>query len=214
MTASKVILWRHGQTDLNIEGRIQGGCDFPLNARGREQARLVAPHIASLAPTKIVASPLSRAHDTAKAAAELLGLDIELDARLQERNYGKWEKMTREEILAKYPDEYRVWRQGGQPEGVDVEPNSSVGERMYKAVTEHATRMESGILLVVAHGGAIRTGVTRLLGLDPEWPGIYGMDNCHWAALSSRPGKNPEWMLTSYNRTVPTGADFLTEWTK
>ncbi len=214
MSASKVILWRHGQTDLNIEGRIQGSCDIPLNECGREQARCVAPHIAQLAPAAIVASPLIRAVVTAQAVADLLGLPIVTDEGLQERHYGFWEKMTRDEIAARYPHEYALWRTGGQPVGVDVETNASVGARFSAAVNRHAQALESGTLLVVAHGGSIRAGVATLLGLDAAWPGLYGMDNCHWAALSRRSADAPTWMLTSYNRTVPTGEDFLTSWTK
>ena len=60
-----LILWRHGQTDYNLQGRIQGRDDIPLNETGREQARRAADGIAALAPTRIVSSPLTRARATA-----------------------------------------------------------------------------------------------------------------------------------------------------
>ena len=64
-----LILWRHGQTDYNSQGRIQGRVDVPLNETGRDQARRAAEDIAALGPTRIVSSPLVRARDTAEALA-------------------------------------------------------------------------------------------------------------------------------------------------
>ena len=59
-----LILWRHGQTDYNSQGRIQGQVDIPLNETGRDQARRASEGIAALRPTRIVSSPLVRARAT------------------------------------------------------------------------------------------------------------------------------------------------------
>lgn len=77
-----LILWRHGQTDYNSQGRIQGQVDVPLNETGRDQARRAAEDIAALGPTRIVSSPLIRARDTAEALASLTGLSVEIDEGL------------------------------------------------------------------------------------------------------------------------------------
>ena len=90
MSAGRVVLWRHGQTDLNVQVRIQGSQDFPLNDVGRAQAAAIAAEIASLEPVRILSSPLSRAADTAKCVSELVGLPVEHDERLKERDYGQW----------------------------------------------------------------------------------------------------------------------------
>ena len=66
-----LILWRHGQTDYNRQGRIQGRVDIPLNDIGREQAQRAADGIAALGPTRIVSSPLVRARATAEVLASL-----------------------------------------------------------------------------------------------------------------------------------------------
>lgn len=201
MSADRVVLWRHGQTDLNVAGRIQGSQDFPLNETGREQARSVAVELAQLNPAMIVSSPLSRALDTARALGGVTGLDVEVDARLVERCYGEWEGLTREDMVAANPREYAVWRAGGHPEGLGVERNSVVADRIQSAVWDAAAKMDGGTLIVVAHGAALRAGVTAMLGMDPEgWTGLRGMDNCHWAMLVPRPERTPEWLLISYNR--------------
>lgn len=200
MSASRVVLWRHGQTDWNLEGRIQGARDFPLNEAGRAQAREVAMTVAGLNPSVIVSSPLSRARDTAQAVADIVGLTVQYDHRFHERNYGAWEGKTREELLDEYPDAYDVWRNGGQPQGLGIEANSELGARFLEGVAEHAHDMDSGTLLIVAHGAAIRAGVTTLMGLDPEtWSGLRGMDNCHWAIMTPQDNRHPAWRLVGYN---------------
>jgi broad specificity phosphatase PhoE len=203
VTAERVILLRHGQTDWNIQGRIQGARDFPLNKTGRAQARAAAPAIAALGPRKIVSSPLSRARDTAHEIAILLGLPVELDQRLEERNYGDWEGLNREQLIALNPTQYAVWRDGGQPEGLGIEHNDAVGERVALAVNDHAGAADGGTILFVAHGAAIRAGVTTLLGMNAgSWAGLRGLDNCHWAILTPQRNRTPHWRLVAYNLSV------------
>lgn len=203
MSARRVILWRHGQTDLNVEQRIQGAQDFPLNDVGREQAARIAPEIAAVAPDRIISSPLSRAVDTTQRVVEILGVPMELDGRLRERNYGEWEGLTRDEIKERDPEQFQVWIDGGYPEGLGVETNVDVGERVAEAVNEAADEMRTGTLLVVAHGAAIRAGVCALLGLGSEnWSGFRGMDNCHFAILNRQENRNPGWCVHSYNQVI------------
>ena len=75
MTAGKVLLLRHGQTDWNVALRLQGQSDIDLNEVGREQARSVAAALAALEPAAVAASDLSRARETAELVAGGLGLD-------------------------------------------------------------------------------------------------------------------------------------------
>ena len=117
MSARRVVLWRHGQTDLNVQQRIQGAQDFPLNDVGRAQAARVAHEVAAMSPDRIISSPLSRASDTAQQVVELVGIPMEWDGRLRERNYGEWEGLTRTQIQKRDPEQFRVWIDGGYPEG-------------------------------------------------------------------------------------------------
>ncbi|MDO4887254.1 MAG: histidine phosphatase family protein [Actinomycetaceae bacterium] len=202
MSARRVVLWRHGQTDLNISFRIQGSLDIPLNDAGREQASAAAEHIARLEPTAIVSSPLSRAHETARALAEVTGLDVAKDERLAERDFGQWEGLDREAIAGRWPEQFNAWSSGLQPQGVGVETKTAVGERVSRAVAHWAGQTD-GTLVVVAHGSALMCGVIALLGMDPaQWDGFRGMDNCHWSIVLPQPERNPRWRVYAYNRGV------------
>jgi len=92
----KIALIRHGPTVWNEEGRIQGQKDLPLSEAGRAKMAALAPP-QGFEKTRAYASPLGRAIETAK----LLGLDPAIDARLVEHHWGRWEGLTREEILAR-----------------------------------------------------------------------------------------------------------------
>ena len=92
-----LLLVRHGETDWNRLGRWQGHSDTPLNARGREQARELAPQLDGV--DVVYSSDLARARETAEILAEELGADVRLDARLRERGFGAWEGLTAAEIV-------------------------------------------------------------------------------------------------------------------
>ncbi|MFT0846787.1 histidine phosphatase family protein [Actinomycetaceae bacterium L2_0104] len=212
MSASRVILWRHGQTDLNVQARIQGSQDFPLNDVGRAQAAAISKEIAAMEPVRILSSPLSRASDTAQYVADRVGVPIELDSRLRERDYGEWEGLDGSEIHARNPEQHQVWRDGGHPSGLGIERNTAVGQRVAAAVNEASEQMEDGTLLVTAHGAAIRAGVAALLDLSSDvWTGLRGLDNCHWALLVPQSNRNPKWCLMYYNQMIaPQNAAELT----
>ncbi|MDO5673176.1 MAG: histidine phosphatase family protein [Actinomycetaceae bacterium] len=220
MTASTIVLLRHGQTDHNAEGRIQGQIDIPLNDLGRAQAaamaKVLAPRLldpvdldaayrGSRVPLsggaiKVVSSPLSRAVDTASPLAALLGVAVETDDVLKERNFGLWEGMTGPEIRERWPAEHKVWRGGGDPEGVGVETRLDLGLRVAAGLRRLAKGMsEGGTLVCVAHGSAITQGLSVLLDLDPQnWFGMRGLYNCHWAVVTPQ-GRRPGWLLQAYN---------------
>jgi len=85
----KVVIWRHGQTDWNIENRFQGHSDIPLNKVGEYQAREAAKVLAGMKPDRIIASDLMRAKATAQALADLVDLTVEINPLLRETNGGK-----------------------------------------------------------------------------------------------------------------------------
>ncbi len=142
-------LVRHGETDWNRERRIQGSTDIPLNDTGREQARATGALLASRRWTAIVASPLSRAAETARLIGEHVGLsEPELEQRLVERDYGAAEGLTGAEIDALYPD-------GAEVPG--REPREAVAVRAVAALHDLAARHPGEAVIVVAHGGVIRS---------------------------------------------------------
>ena len=199
-----LLLWRHGQTDLNVEKRIQGcGIDAELNAVGRAQAQHAAQVLAQMPIARIVASPLRRAWETACAGAKVLGLEVTPEPRLRERSFGLWEGLTGAEILDKWPDAFTTWRDFGDPANageLGVETRAQVGRRIADSLRDYAAQMPGeDTWLFVSHGSASVQGIITLLGLDPgQWSGLHGMDNCHWARLQES-RRAPGWSLRGYN---------------
>ena len=191
------MLWRHGQTNWNVEHRFQGHTDISLDETGEAQADYAARRLATLMPTAIVSSDLSRAQQTAAALSRLTGLPVTPDKGLRERSGGVWEGLTDTEIRERYPRERASW---DPPEG---EPTSVVADRMSGAINRVAAGLEPGQLaVVVSHGAALRIGMERVLGLPAEGIGVLGpLANCSWSVLSVADGR---WRLLEYNAgTLP-----------
>jgi probable phosphoglycerate mutase len=91
MSQPRIVLWRHGQTDWNIENRFQGHTDIALNAVGRFQVEHAAKVLIGMNPIKIVSSDLTRTQETASALSNLAGVATIIDAGLRETNGGNWE---------------------------------------------------------------------------------------------------------------------------
>ena len=94
MSLRRLVLLRHGQTDFNVGGRMQGHLDSMLTETGVEQAAAVAPEIARLMPDRVISSDLRRAVDTADQVAAACGLPVKYDARLRETHLGEWQGRT------------------------------------------------------------------------------------------------------------------------
>ena len=142
-------LVRHGETDWNLAGRIQGATDIPLNDTGRDQARATGIKMQGRKWDVIVSSPLARAFETASIIASLIGLPepTPIDG-LVERNYGEAEGMTGPELESVYPSDSPV---PGREERSDVKV------RVLAALHELARDYPGKNVVVVAHGGVIRS---------------------------------------------------------
>lgn len=202
MTAGRVVLWRHGRTAWNADARLQGQSDIPLDEVGQWQAATAAQALAGQHRiTRIVSSDLGRAHATAQALGRVTRVPVQTDVRLRERSFGQWEGLTGDEIAAGWPEEQKVWRAGGHPEGIDAESRAAVQARMVEAVQAHAAELgREDVLVLVSHGAAIGAGLTGLLGLPAEWRGLSGMSNAHWAeVVPTRPDTVPAWTVQVLN---------------
>ncbi|MEV0278264.1 histidine phosphatase family protein [Streptomyces sp. NPDC050610] len=199
----RIVLWRHGQTLWNLERRFQGTTDIELTGTGVEQARRAARLLAALRPDAIVASDLRRAAATAAELAAVTGLEIAHDARLRETFAGEWQGLTHEEILARFGEQYTAWKRGEAVRRGGGELETEVAERAAPVVLDHAEKLpDGGTLVVVSHGGTIRTTIGRLLGLDPyTWESLGGLSNCCWSVL----GEGARgWRLQEHNAgTLP-----------
>ncbi len=165
---ARVIMIRHGETDWSRDARWQGHADVPLNARGVEQANLLAPVLAVHGPTHLVASDLARTQQTLQPLADLLGLPVAVDADLREIDVGSWAGLTHEEAQKRDPEGAARHDAGGTG-WTDGETYGDVAVRGERALLRHTEGLDSSALVVImAHGGLIGAVVGRLLGLTPE----------------------------------------------
>ena len=208
MTLRRVVLLRHGQTDYNVAGRMQGHIDSQLTEEGREQALRAAPVLGAMPFDRIVSSDLARAVDTANTIADVLGLPVKLDPRLRETHLGEWQGRRVDEVEVDYPGQIAEWR--GDPRWTPPggESRVDVVRRSLPVVEEIDADLadEPGAqsLLIVAHGGMIGGMVSGLLDLPEDvWPIIGGMGNCKWAVVARR-ADHPRWRLSGYNIGVTT----------
>ncbi|TRV81862.1 histidine phosphatase family protein [Streptomyces sp. 130] len=199
----RIVLWRHGQTAWNLERRFQGSTDIELTGTGVAQARRAARLLASLKPDAIVASDLRRAAATAAELAAVTGLAVVHDAGLRETYAGAWQGLTHEEIVERYGEQYAAWKRGEPVRRGGGELETEVADRAAPVVLGHAEKLpDGGTLVVVSHGGTIRTTIGRLLGLEAHhWEGLGGLTNCCWSVL----GEGARgWRLLEHNAgTLP-----------
>jgi probable phosphoglycerate mutase len=198
VTVGRLLLWRHGLTAWNAEGRIQGQTDAELADEGVRQAEKAAELLAALGPAAIVSSDLSRARDTAEVLATRTGLPLRTDVRLRERHWGDWQGHTHAELAVSDPALYAAWRDGERIEVPGAESNETVGARTAAGIRAAAASVGADdVVVVVSHGGAIRHSLGELLGAPPGFARHIGtLDNCRWADLRPR---RDSWVLHAYN---------------
>jgi len=153
-----IYLLRHGQTDWNLENRIQGHLDMPLNETGRKEAETCRTQLASVKIDQIIASDLLRAKETARIINEVLSLPISFDSRLRELNMGDLQGMVAKEI----PNE--SWDLlNHEPHKIHAESLADFYKRTKSFFDEIDAQKNT---LIVAHGGTIR--MTLYLANNPN----------------------------------------------
>jgi probable phosphoglycerate mutase len=197
VTADLVVVVRHGRTAHNVNRTWQGQLDVPLDEVGLLQAGALAGALRGYAPAAVVASDLLRARATAEVIAAAAGLPVVLEPRLREIDAGRWEGLTREQIIALGDgDGLAAWRRGDDFPVGGAERPSSLAVRGSAALVEHAAAMEGGTLVAVAHGAVLRTSVLRLLGIEQQhWQVLASLENCAWGLLRPR---TPVWRLQAW----------------
>jgi len=156
-------LVRHGETDWNLERRIQGSTDIPLNDTGRAQAATTGRLLAGRTWDAVVSSPLSRAFETASIIAAQIGAQAPttLDT-IVERHYGDAEGLDYDQIAAKFPNDAPV---------PGRETHEEVADRVVPALIELAEQHPGKSLVVVSHGGVIRSVLNAVEASSTGNPG-------------------------------------------
>lgn len=180
--AKKVLhLFRHGETDWNSAGRLQGGTDVPLNSKGRQQAYQLTEYFSNLpAPLEIIlSSDLDRARETAKIAAGSLSIPIHVDHRIRETNLGQAEGLTESEILSSLgPEVLRQWRIFPDLPGSRFPGGESKQEhldRLLQGLTDFVEGTPYSQVGVSTHGGSIRRLMHHWL---KDLPSPISVPNC------------------------------------
>jgi probable phosphoglycerate mutase len=178
----RIAFLRHGPTEWNEQGRIQGRIDVPLSAQG--QAKMAALRLpAGFETARVFVSPLLRARQT----AELLGLaHAAIDSRLSEHDWGEWEGLTREEILAR--DGEDAFERAGR--GIDFQPKGGESTRELLArvsafLSDVAT--DGSDAIAITHRGILRSAYTLATGWDMASPMPAKLDLTGALILEVRP---------------------------
>ncbi len=170
---------RHGETDWNVVGRLQGLTDTELNARGVAQAELLAERLAQEPDfDALYTSPLRRAYVTSEIIARRVGLLPVPDARLVERNMGELEGLNDAEIKERYPEHHKALRDGGKRTPVrGEEAREWFHKRIVEFLQDLQSRHPQGRAMVVTHGGAMGMIMATVMRLDLELRFPFWFDN-------------------------------------
>lgn len=189
---TRIVLVRHGQTEFNREDRWQGsGSDVPLNDAGRAEAVQLAAALAERYAARVAAvytSDLERARETARIVADTLGLEVVDEPALRELSHGRWEGLTHQEVLRRWPTEHAEYqadpyhvRRGGGDSYQDLEA------RVWPAFERLAERHRGERIVAISHGGPIRLALSRILDRPLTDRDALGVVNGAWFEVSRSP---------------------------
>jgi probable phosphoglycerate mutase len=209
MTAQRLVyLVRHGATDWNQAGRIQGQLDIPLNAAGRMQAQLVAQRLATVGATALYSSDLLRAYETAQIIGRATGLPVMQHPGLREMHFGTWQGLTVQQIRERDPEVYAARRE----DPYDVPPP---GGQTWRQFYEQAVGTLHDILqataarclIVSTHSGVCTVLALEALGLGYRGKRTFGNANC---AIHTLAVQGTRWQAVALNDVSHLPADVPT----
>ncbi len=178
MQPTRIIAIRHGETAWNVDTRIQGQLDIPLNALGRRQAERLAAALGDEPLTAIYASDLARAWETAQYVGRAKGIAVTKELALRERGFGDFEGKTFAEIEQLLPEQSRRWRTR------DPEFSPAGGEslialrgRVVEAAARLAAQHPGELIALVGHGGVMDVLYRAATRLDLQAPRTWTLGN-------------------------------------
>ena len=176
--SNHIYITRHGQSQWNLEGKVQGITDMPLTAKGIEQAQELAKKIkeTGIKIDEVLYSPLSRAADTAKIVAEENGLPLTLEPRLIEQNFGEYEGHE----WKKHPGVFHEAKKQFVYDYNGGESMLRLAQRIYNLLDELKSRSqkENKTFLLVTHGGIARMIHSYFYSETNEEFSSTNIDNC------------------------------------
>jgi probable phosphoglycerate mutase len=172
----RILFVRHGETDYNAEGRLQGQRDIPLNRRGRAQASAIGRALRTAMPEAIaaleaaqafIASPLSRTRETMDLARAALGLApsrYALEPALRELTFGEWEGLTWPQVAKRDPAGARA----RESDKWNFAPPDGESYAMLAQRLQPWLESRQADCFVVSHGGVARALMTLIAGVSPS----------------------------------------------
>ncbi len=199
-----LLLVRHGETEWNVQRRIQGWTNSPLTDFGRQQIELLGRRLLSTPVTTVYSSPSIRTQETAAAAIADRDIPIVSRVELRETSWGKWEGKTAAEIAAEEPVQWEKFlKRGKEDPGADQadwEATTLVPEG--ESILQASTRINDYVativaerertddwILAVGHGGSLRFVVASLLKLRPSAARHFHLDNASLTHFTIEPGR-------------------------
>lgn len=197
MTATRLCLVRHGETDWNAARRLQGSIDIPLNDTGCAQAAATAQQLRTEHFDAIYSSDLTRALDTARQIAGKLGISPRITPGLRERDYGAFQGLTHDEAHARYPQLHpriRARELHAEPPGGESLARfaARVQTAFERIVQEHPGRT----LLVVSHGGVLDIAYRMATSMSLSQPRNFAIGNAtlNWIGFDGQ-----KWSLLTWD---------------
>ncbi|WP_078316391.1 bifunctional RNase H/acid phosphatase [Mycobacterium sp. D16Q16] len=166
---TRMLLLRHGQTELSVQRRYSGRGNPELTELGRDQAAKAARYLASRGGiAAVISSPLGRAKETAAAAAEALGVPLTVDDDLIETDFGTWEGLTFSEASARDPQLHAQWLSDASVTPPEGESFDTVHHRVRRARNRIIAEYGDATVLVVSHVTPIKTLLRLALDAGPS----------------------------------------------
>lgn len=196
---TRICLIRHGETDWNVEHRMQGQADAPLNATGRQQAQALAAAAAHDHFAAIYSSDMQRAADTAAALAQGRGLQPQLTPQLRERHFGKFQGLLGSEAAERYPEDYARYK--ARELDFDFGNGESLRDfaaRVEAALRDIAQRHPEQTVAVVSHAGVLDVIYRKATGRPLHTARDFAVPNCalNWFSYDG------VWQLEAWGESV------------
>ena len=179
MQAARIIAIRHGETDWNVLGRIQGHTDIGLNPQGQAQAQQVAQALAGETLDAVYSSDLLRAWQTAQAIATAAQVPLHAEPGLRERCFGSFEGGSFAQVTEQHPEAAMLWRKR-DPDFAPPAGGESLRQkqaRIQAAVQRVAQAHLGGHLVLVAHGGVLDMLYRLATRQDLQAPRTWSLPN-------------------------------------